>query len=375
MRLVVSGGGTGGHIYPAIAVAVYVLENVPGASVTFVGSCDGPEASAAGRAGIDFEGLQVAGIAGRGLGKALKASWMFLKASWRCRKTLKRLDADCVLGTGGYAAAPACLAALTLRVPLVLHEMNYEPGMVTKLFSRGAKAVAVAYEGTIPLLPGRARAVVTGVPVRAEIEAVADPANRGWARAEAFEELGLEGGRKTVLVFGGSQGAEALNEALWRALPGLADREGLQIVHLTGGKNFEREELALAREALDGKAVVYRPLGYLERMDLAYAASDIALSRAGAGTIAELMAIGLPAVLVPFPFATGGHQEKNARALAASGAVRVVPQAGRSADEGVREALRIVQDEGSLSLMKDAAEAVARPGGAKGIAQLLEELT
>jgi len=373
VRLVVSGGGTGGHIYPAISVAKYVTEHQPDASVTFIGSSEGPEAAAARDAGIPFEGLDVEGVAGRGFARALRASLKFLAASLRCRRMLKQLDADCVLGTGGYASAPACLAALTLRKPLVLHEMNYEPGLVTKLFSRCARAIALAYEDTVPLLPKRARKVVTGVPVRPDIEAIADAAQRERARNEAVELFGLEKERRTLLVFGGSQGAEALNAAVWSALPALAGNEGLQLLHLTGRKNFDLAEREDAENSLAGGALIYRPVDYLERMDRAYAVADIALSRAGAGTIAELMAVGLPAVLVPFPYA-GGHQEKNARALEASGAVKVVTQAGGSADAGMAEAIRVIEEGPTLEKMKGAAGAVARPGGAKGIAQLLEEL-
>jgi UDP-N-acetylglucosamine--N-acetylmuramyl-(pentapeptide) pyrophosphoryl-undecaprenol N-acetylglucosamine transferase len=375
VRLVVSGGGTGGHSYPALAVARHVLSHVSDSQVMYVGSTGGPEAVAAESAGLRFEGLQVAGVAGRSLVDAARAVFMFLRASKRCRRLLKEFRPDCVLGTGGYASAPACLAALTLRVPLVLHELNYEPGMVTRLFSRGAKAVAVGYEGTIPRLPKRVRAVVTGVPVRPEIEAIAGAEGRREARNEAIAEWRLDGKRNTLLVFGGSQGAEALNEAVWRALGGIARRKDLQVLHLTGKRDFDLEERAAAERSLPEGGLVYRPVAYTERMDLAYAVCDLALSRAGASTVAELMAAGVPAVLVPFPHATGAHQEKNARALEETGAVMVVRQACGSADEAAGAALNVLDDAAALDLMKEAACAAARPDGAKGIARLLAELT
>ncbi|MHB8893913.1 MAG: UDP-N-acetylglucosamine--N-acetylmuramyl-(pentapeptide) pyrophosphoryl-undecaprenol N-acetylglucosamine transferase, partial [Candidatus Geothermincolia bacterium] len=309
MHLVVTGGGTGGHIYPAIAVAEYELRHQQGTTVQFIGSSAGPEAVAAQSAGIPFKGLDVAGVVGKSPVKAAKAILKFLRASRDCRAILQESGAGCVLGTGGYASAPACRAAIKLNIPLVLHEMNYEPGMVTRIFSKRAAAVALAYEGTASLLPPRAVARLTGVPVRPEIEALASTTGRARARCAALGELGLEDGRKTLLVFGGSQGAEALNEAMWSAVPDIVSHAGLQVIHLVGRKNIGSSAQMEAERAAGDGALLYRTFDYMERMDLAYAVADLALSRAGAGTIAELMAIGLPAVLVPFPHATGGHQE------------------------------------------------------------------
>lgn len=375
MHLVVTGGGTGGHIYPAIAVAKRVLEEVPGAKVTFIGSQTGPEGAAADAAGIPFIGLEVAGFSGKSPLKAARAVALFFKAARQCRQWMKDAGVDCVLGTGGYASAPACLAARRLRVPLVIHEMNYEPGLVTRLFSKRAQAVAVAYAGTAALLNAKARTEVTGVPVRPEIEALSDAAARAGARLQAQDELRLDPGRRTLLVFGGSQGAQALNTALWDALPGIADDKGLQIVHLTGKKNLDDPGRLAAEKAVQGSFLIYRAIGYRQDIDLMYAASDLALSRAGAGTIAELMAAGLPAVLVPFPHATGGHQEKNARALEETGAVVVAPQDGASASRALDEALRLIRDEKSLALMRSAAGKATSARGAQGIASIVEELT
>lgn len=375
MRIAVSGGGTGGHIYPAIAVARYALDKIEDASVLFVGSRAGPEAAAAQAAGIPFKGLDVAGVVGKSPVKAASALIKFARASRECRAVLREEGVQCVLGTGGYASAPACDAALKLGIPLIIHEMNFEPGLVTRRFSRRAAAVAVAYEGTAGLLPRGAAVRVTGVPVRPEIAALASTEARARARMEAVEEFGLERGRLTLLVFGGSQGAMVLNEALWNTLGGLRRRADLQIVHLVGRKNFQGARRSEAQSLLESEQLVYRPFDYQDRMDLVYAISDLALSRAGAGTIAELMAAGLPAVLVPFPHAAGGHQEKNAKALARTGAVCVVPQDGQSAQAAVDLALETIGDPAALERMKEAVAAATRPDGAKGIADLIEEVT
>jgi UDP-N-acetylglucosamine--N-acetylmuramyl-(pentapeptide) pyrophosphoryl-undecaprenol N-acetylglucosamine transferase len=374
VRLVVTGGGTGGHIYPAIAVAEYLIEDDPCTEVVFVGSEAGPEKGAAASAGIEFTGLVVYGVVGKSPMGALKAGLAFLKAAHSCRAMFKRMRPDCVLGTGGYAAAPACFAAVTSRIPLVLHEMNFEPGLVTRLFCRWARAVALAYEGTSGKMPSGARCEVTGVPVRQEIAALADPGARKEARLEGLERFGLDDGRATLMVFGGSQGAEALNDAMLRKLPLLSDRKDLQVLHLTGQKNYDSAERLDVEAALAGKALIYRAVPYSDRMDLAYAVSDVAVSRAGAGTVAELTAVALPAVLVPFPYA-GAHQEMNARALASTGGVVVVLQEGGSASGAIDRAVDLVDDEVSLDEMRKAAAGAALADGAKGIALLLEEVT
>lgn len=373
MRLVVTGGGTGGHIYPAIAEAEYILQQDPGSRITFIGSESGPEREAAAAAGLPFEGLDVSGVAGKGILAAAAAAVKFLKASLRCLALLRREDPEVVFGTGGFAAAPACFAALIKRVPLVLLEMNYEPGIVTRLFSRSAKYVAVAYQETAALLPERARARVTGIPVRRAIAALSRPEARQRARRTALEEMHLSGAERTMLVFGGSQGAEALNDATWGAMARLEGVEGLVVVHLTGTRSIDRPEVAETCDLLEGTGVAYRAIGYCEKMELLFALADIAVTRAGAGTLAELVAAGLPAVLVPYPYA-GAHQEKNARALERAGSAVVVPQDAQSADAALARGLDILSDETALAAMREAAAAASRQDGAEGIELLLEEL-
>jgi UDP-N-acetylglucosamine--N-acetylmuramyl-(pentapeptide) pyrophosphoryl-undecaprenol N-acetylglucosamine transferase len=374
MHIVVSGGGTGGHIYPAIAVAECALREIPGATISFVGSAAGPEAKAAPAAGLTFHGLEVAGVVGKSPVKAARALLLFVKASRKCRTVLKESGASCVVATGGYASAPACYAARRLGLPLILHEMNYEPGVVTRLFSGKASMVALAYQGTASLLSRKAKTRVTGVPVRPEIEALADTDNRAVARTAAVKEFELEPSRKTLFVFGGSQGAQALNEALWKQLPALAERRDLQLLHMTGRNNFDSTGHENARLAVAGGGLIYKSCPYIERMDLAYAVADLAVCRSGAGTIAELMAAHLPAVLVPFPHATGGHQEKNARALERGGAVIVEPQVDGVADGAIGAAVRALDDAAGLQSMREAGAASGGSGGAKGIVEVIEEV-
>ena len=374
MRVAVTGGGTGGHVYPAAAIANKLVTSHPGAEVVFIGSSSGPEAKVAHDQGIDFEGLDLQGFSRKRLIERFKALLLFARGTSRCLKMLKRRRISCVVGTGGYAAAPACFAALLLRIPLILNEMNFEPGMVTRILSRRARVVTLAFEGTAGLLPNGSRTVVTGVPVRPEIEAIRDSEKRIGARNEALGVFGIQEGRRTLVVFGGSQGSEAINRAVWELLPGFAEREDLQVLHLTGKNGYEGGPRRELEERLAESLLIYRALAYTNRMDLAYSVADLALARAGGGTIAELTAAGVPSVLVPFPHATGAHQEENAERLADYGATRVIRQKDDSANDAVVVALRLLDDVEALESMRTGCADFYRGNAAKGIVDLVLEL-
>lgn len=375
MKVVVTGGGTGGHVYPALAVARHLYDTHPGWEVLFIGSAAGPEAEVAGEYGVPFEGLDLSGLVGRGALDRPRALFLFTRGVLRCRRILGEFRPACVVGTGGYAAAPACFAAKTLGIPIILHEMNYQPGIVTRILCRGAYAVAAAQQGTEVLLPRRARVVVTGIPVRPEIEALADSGWHAEVREEACAVFGLERGRETLLVFGGSQGARALNDALWEVLPRLSERSGLQVLHLTGKRAYEEPRRSQAEERLAGKPLVYRAVAYVERMDLVYSVADMAVARSGAGTVAELVAASVPSVLVPYPYATGAHQEGNAELLGRLGVAKVIKQEGDSALAALLEALQLMDDGPERARMISAFPAARRGSGAEGIAALVEELS
>jgi UDP-N-acetylglucosamine--N-acetylmuramyl-(pentapeptide) pyrophosphoryl-undecaprenol N-acetylglucosamine transferase len=374
VRVAVTGGGTGGHVYPAIAIARYLIAFHPETGVVFIGSSSGPEAAAVPDQGIDFEGLRLLGFSRKPMIEKIKSAILFVRGTLRCLKILKRYEVTCVVGTGGYAAAPACFAALIRRIPFILHEMNYRPGIVTRLLCRSARAVTLAFEGTAELLPQSARTVLTGVPVRPEIEALRDDEERTRAKREALGEFGIQEGKKTVVIFGGSQGSEAINGGVWNILPGFAERENLQVIHLTGDSGFESARRLELEERLEGKPLLYRSLARTDRMELAYSVADIVLARAGGSTIAELTSTGVPSVLVPFPYAAGAHQEENAGRLAEYGATKVVKQEGDYADSAVLEALRLIEDSEALKSMMTACADFYRGDAAKGIVALIREL-
>ncbi len=374
MLLVVTGGGTGGHIYPAMAVAER-FARAPSNKVLFIGSSSGPEGSAAAAAGISFRGEPLAGVHGRSPAAAARSLYLFCIATLSCLSLFRRERPDCVVGTGGYASAPACFAAVLLRVPLVLIEPNLEPGAVVRVLSSRAYAVAVAFPGTASYLRKGARVEAVGVPVRAEIEAAAEDPGRSAARREAADVFGLMLDRRTLLVFGGSQGAGALNEAVWEAVVKGEVPPGVEVLHLTGRAGYDTGGRARAEASARESGTLYRAFPYTERMDLAYAAADLALCRSGAGTLAELQAARLPAVLVPYPYAAGGHQETNAAGFARDGGAVVVAQREDSAREAVAEALRLVVDRQAVASMRSRMASLRPASGTEGVAALVEELT
>lgn len=374
MRVVLTGGGTGGHVYPAIAVAGRLEESKAGVRILMIGSDSGPEGKAAIEAGLEFRGIHITGFSGKSFLTRIGSLALFARGFLDARRVLKEFGPACVVGTGGFAAAPSCFAAVTLRIPLILHEMNARPGIVTRALAARSYAIATAYEETRETLSRKARCVVTGVPVRPDIEALSDPGRRAAARDEALALFGLEERKKTLFVFGGSQGAEALNIAVWDALEGLRDSD-IQILHATGPRFEEDERIKRAVASLEGARLAYRPLTYIDRMDLAYAAADVAMCRSGAGTVAELVSSGVPSVLVPFPYASGGHQEGNAAQMQKDGTAVFVGQEGSSAEKALEAALELLASDERLDVMRLAIARRRRGSAAKGIVAIIEELS
>lgn len=362
MRVVIAGGGTAGHVSPALAVADRLREG--GASVRFVGSSDGQEAELVPSAGYPFHGVAARPFRREVSLRSVAAPFVALRSVATCRPLVR--GADVVLGVGGYASIPAALAARSLSIPVVLHEQNAIPGLATRLLARVAAAAAVSFPGTP--LPRGLRVEVTGTPVRREILAV--PARRAELAAEATETFELGGGRTTVMVTGGSLGALHLNRTLAGALPLLAGRSDLQVLALTG-----RDHEHVVASAVDpASALLVRTIPYLERMDLALAVTDVAVSRAGANTIHELTACGIPAILIPYPHATGRHQEMNARAIERAGAAELWLDDDLTPEGFAERVGRLVDDADRRSSMARAAVAWAKPDADRRVAALVTEV-
>ncbi|HTU01362.1 MAG TPA: undecaprenyldiphospho-muramoylpentapeptide beta-N-acetylglucosaminyltransferase, partial [Candidatus Sulfotelmatobacter sp.] len=307
MRVVITGGGTGGHLFPALAAQEALLRRRPEAAVLFVGAARGMEATLLPRLGHAFRGLPARQVMGAGLGGRLRSGARLPGVVWQARGILREFRPDVVLGVGGYASVPTAVAARLQGVPVVLHEQNAYPGLANRWLGRVASAVAVSFAAALPRFPA-GRTTLTGNPVRAAIH----PGDQRAAR----ERLGLDPARFTVLIFGGSQGAHRLNEALRAALPRLAaGGRPLQFIHATGER-----DLAEVQAAYGSHGISARASSFVDDMPTAYQAADFVVCRAGAGTIFELAAVGKPALLVPYPYAANDHQRLNAEALVQLGA-------------------------------------------------------
>jgi UDP-N-acetylglucosamine--N-acetylmuramyl-(pentapeptide) pyrophosphoryl-undecaprenol N-acetylglucosamine transferase len=305
--VLVMAGGTGGHVFPALAVAERLRAG--GVEVAWLGSRAGMEARIASAHGFAFHGVAISGLRGRGVASWLAAPWRIGRAVAEARRVLRAVRPSVVLGMGGYAAGPGGIAAWLTRTPLVIHEQNAIPGLTNRLLSRLAGRVLEGFPGSFPR---RARALYTGNPVRPEIAALAPPPSRA-ADAGA--------GAMRLLVLGGSQGARALNEVVPATLAVLGPRLRLEVRHQAGERNVEATTLCYR---CHGLAVT--PLAFIDDMAASYAWADLVLCRAGAMTVCELATAGVASVLVPFPFAVDDHQAANARFLSDAGAAVLLPE-------------------------------------------------
>ena len=348
MRILVSGGGTAGHIYPALTVAARLAAE--GHEVTFVGTPDGLEARLVPEAGVSFHAVKSSGF-DRGNPLTLLTSAVKVLASvGAALRVLRRVAPDVVVGFGGYVSLPIGVAATLKRVPLVLHEQNSVPGLANRILARWARAVAVTYPESADRLTRAGSVVVTGNPVRdAVLEA---------SRERGREALGVGDDAVVVLVFGGSRGARHINEAMRSLAPQLLREPRVQVIHVAGHAEYGDVVRALD-DVLGADAGRYTVLDYVERMGDAIAASDVVVARAGATSIAEITAIGRASVLVPYPYATDDHQTGNARAVADAGGAIIVPDGELDTPRFAEAVLSLVSDAAARGRM---AEAAARLG-------------
>jgi undecaprenyldiphospho-muramoylpentapeptide beta-N-acetylglucosaminyltransferase len=359
---IIAGGGTGGHVIPAVAVGrALVARGHDPASIHFVTSTQPIDAQLVADAGFDRR----TALPGRGIQRRLtpanvSAAFGLVRALFRALGLVRRRRPRVVLAVGGYASVACALAAVVWRVPLVVTEQNARAGLANRLTGRFARACAVAFPDTD--LP---RAVVTGNPVRPEL--LAEGARRDQRAARVA--LGLPTDRQVLGVFSGSLGSRRINEATRGAVEGWADRRDLAVRHVVGRRDWAEYSASLPPLPADG--LVYQAIEYEEQMDLLLSASDLVVCRAG-GTVAELAIVGVPAVLVPLPIAPRDHQWANGEHLVAAGAARMVRDAELDAERLTREVDALLGDAATLEAMAEAAASLARPDAADAVAGLLE---
>ena len=346
-RLMILAGGTGGHVYPALAVAQALLAE--GHEVVWMGTRAGLEGKVVPASGIPVEWLSVSGLRGKGWRSRLTAPFMLGRAVLQALSILRRIRPDIVLGMGGFVSGPGGLIARALGIPLVLHEQNRIPGTTNRWLARWADLVLEAFPASFP---ASTKARFTGNPLRSDIMSVAPR-----VRPQTGEPL-------RILVVGGSLGAKILNETLPEALTGLP----VQVRHQTGAAMREETAARYARAGIDARVEAF-----IENIAEAYAWADLAVCRAGAMTISELAAAGLPAILIPFPYAIDDHQTQNARYLSEAGAAVLLPQAELTPERLAREIAALASDSARLKAMAERASAMAQPDAAQVVAGLCLE--
>ncbi|MFT4752664.1 MAG: UDP-N-acetylglucosamine--N-acetylmuramyl-(pentapeptide) pyrophosphoryl-undecaprenol N-acetylglucosamine transferase [Salibacteraceae bacterium] len=315
LKVLVSGGGTGGHIFPAIAIANAIKEIRPDTEFLFVGAEGKMEMEKVPAAGFDIEGLWISGFNRSWNVSNLMFPFKLISSILRAGKIVKRFQPDVAIGTGGFASGPTLRVASQKGVPCLIQEQNSFPGVTNRILSGKAKRICVAYEGMDKFFPAE-KVVLTGNPVRKEVVQIEGK------RDEAIQFFDLDASKKTLLIVGGSLGAQSVNYAILANLQRLVDL-GIQILWQTGKTSYK--DINTAAQPFENKGV--HVLEFIFKMDLGYAAADMVISRAGAIAVSELELVGKPTVLVPFPYAAEDHQTKNAMSLVAKGAALLVKDA------------------------------------------------
>lgn len=356
-KFIITGGGTGGHIFPAIAIANSIKRKWEDASILFVGAQGKMEMKLVPEAGFEIVGLDIMGFDRKHLLKNWELPFKMLKSRKEAKNIIKSFQPDMVIGVGGYASFPLMARAQMLHIPTLIQEQNSYPGRVNKMMGKGAAAICVAYPGMDMYFP-KEKLHITGNPVRHHI------AYSEVSKEEGLKSFGLNSDKKTLLVVGGSQGARSINHAIKNHLK-VIDDLGLQLIWQTGkgfiteAKNYERDGFCITE--------------FISNMEYAYAAADIIISRAGALASAELCIAGKPVVFVPFPAAAEDHQTKNAMALVERNAALMVKD--NEVEVMLMEKLKtIIKDEQMQQIMSDELKSMAIKDADDRIVQIIDEV-
>ena len=355
MRLLIAGGGTGGHLFPGIAVAEEFLARDPGNRVMFVGTEHGIEARVLPRLGFTLQCITATGIRSRGRLSQAKGIAMLLYGYSQSRKILREFRPDLVLGVGGYASGPVVLAARGMQIRRFIHEQNAIPGFTNKVLSRFVDEVFVSLDESQKYFP-KEKTLLTGNPIRKEIRAEME-------KVEALQEIPGAPGPFRILIFGGSAGAHSVNMAVKAALPLMVGiKEKLRITHQTGEKDLEEVREAYGKEQFDAAVVPF-----IDNMAAAYHEADLIVCRAGATTIAEVTACGKSCVFIPFPHAVDDHQRLNAEALLKKGAGFMLLERELTGESLAGLIKELMADPQQLKQVGENARGLARPDAAKVI--------
>ncbi|MBP2651455.1 MAG: murG [Firmicutes bacterium] len=368
MRIIISGGGTGGHIYPAVTIAKAIQALAADSEILFVGTKLGMEADIVPKEGFNFAGIESRGFERHLSLDTVRTVFTTMKGLGQSIGVVRRFKPDIVIGTGGYVCGPVLLAASLMGIPTMIQEQNVIPGVTNKILSRFVKKVAVGYPEAAKFFGKQQdKVVVTGNPVRPDVIS----ANRNGG----IKELGLADDKLTILVAGGSRGARAINKAMVEVYRSLAGRKDIQVLHATGQSEYNNMVGFLEEAGIDvDKAGNISVVPYLYNMPQALAVADVAVFRAGAVGLAELTVRGIPAVLIPYPYAAENHQEFNARVLESHGAAIVIKDSELTGGRLAEVLDKLVNDRARLGEMSALSRQMGQPEAAATIARLAAKL-
>lgn len=359
MRVIIAGGGTGGHLFPGIAIAMEFIAKDPGSRILFVGTGNPFEKTTVRKAGFDHKSITAEGIKGRGFFKTMRSLFKIPKGMFESFKILKGFNPHIVVGVGGYSAGPVILTAWLLGAKTALHEQNIIPGITNRILARFADRIYVSFEGTkLPAAFGKT--LVAGNPLRRDILDTAIDAAKGAAKADIVTDSGSTKKPFTVLVLGGSQGAHSINMAIGEALTHIKAKEKYFFAHQTGASD---EKSVAGFYAQYGIPCIVK--SFFDDMAKRYGQADLIICRAGATTVAEVTAMGKVAIFIPYPFAADDHQAKNARALSDAGAAEIITETDLNGKMLAERIEYFAGHAGELYKMASAAKKFSRPDAAK----------
>ena len=356
-RFIVSGGGTGGHIFPALSIADAIKSRYPEAKILFVGANNRMEMQRVPDAGYEIVGLPIAGFDRKNLLKNIKVLWLILKSQRMAKKVIKEFAPHAVVGVGGYASGPTLKMAANMDIPTLIQEQNSYAGVTNKILAKKANMICVAYDNMERFFP-KEKIKMTGNPVRKSL--IDMRANR----AEAMKAMGLDENKKCVLIVGGSLGARSINEAVLANIELIKENKNIQFIWQTGKLYFEEMK---ERSTAIGKPENLIVTDFVSNMANALSAADLVVSRAGAGSISEFALLGKAVILVPSPNVSEDHQTKNAMALVDKDAAIHVADV-KAKEEMIKVAIATVQDKEKIATLEKNVEKLGRPNAAEVIA-------
>lgn len=366
-KVILSGGGTGGHIYPALTIAREIAR-IEDAEFLFVGTPNGMEARIIPGEGYRFAALPASGLKRRFTVENLKILMRTAGSLWKARKILSQFKPDVVIGTGGYVCGPILMAAALSHIPTMIQEQNVIPGITNKILSRVVDRVALGYEEAKTRFPHPEKCIYTGNPIRREILFA--------KRAESRKKLGISPDDFMVLIAGGSRGARSINTAMIGVHQHFADTDGICLYHVTGTDGYQAVRTALGNVTDDGHfGKGSRIVDYQKDMPTALAAADLVIYRAGAIGLAELGARRIPSILVPYPYAAEDHQTYNARVFVAGGAAKMIVDKYLTAEELIQDIAELKEDPELLISMAEASRKLGKIHAGEEIARMALALT